>query len=249
MPFLRSGEYSIQVVARRLREKMQLWSEAHPYVWHHKGDKVLIQGDEEWFLAHAGVLSGTNMDVIMNGGHRAWCTLLDRKKAEIEDPQIMLVDSFCSAGMQRGKDLEDVAIAHYELIHDVDVERPAWVFFDELGIGCSPDFNRSKDGIVGEVKCPANPSIHMMSVMHGTGAETYKPQIQCEILCTNSSLNHFLSYDPRVKDPKLQLKLIIVERDNDYLDKMANNCIKFYEYLKSDTRPQAPSTDVIPTLF
>lgn len=209
----------------------------------------MIQGDEEWFLAHAGVLSGTSMDVIMNGGDRAWCTLLDRKKAEIEDPQIMLAESFCSAGMQRGKDLEDEAIAHYELVHDVDVERPAWVVHAELGIGCSPDFNRPGDRIVGEVKCPANPSIHMMTVLHGSGVETYRPQITCEIICTDASVAHFISYDPRVKDPKLQLKLVVVERDENYIDQMAEKCTKFYEYLKSDTRPQAPSHDAIPNLF
>jgi len=208
------------------------------------------QLSDEWFLAHVGVITGSKMDTIVNGGDRAWITLLNKMKAEIENPQLILEKGYQSAGMERGIILEHEAVDHYELIHNVDVERPAFVTHDALSfIGCSPDFWRPKEKIVGEVKCPSNPEIHMMTVVYGSGAETYKPQTHCEALCTGAELIHFVSYDPRVKDPSKQLKLIELEPDEGYIHRMVGKCEEFYEYLTTDTRPQARSDNEIPTFF
>jgi len=211
------------------------------------------QGSDEWQLAHAGILSGRHMDTIMKGGMRAWCTLLDRKKAEIEDPTILLNDEINAAAINHGNKYEDEAIDHYELIYDVDVERPSLMMHPEVKfLGCSPDFWLPKPKIVGEVKCPHNPANHMLNVVHGAGVMTYRPQIMLEVECTKAEEAHFVSYDPRNPDPAMQFIRICVERDDDYIDHMLTRCHEFWHYLTTDTRPQAPSyscNDGIPDIF
>lgn len=208
------------------------------------------QLSDEWFLAHVGMLTGSKMDTVVNGGDRAWITMLDKMKAEMENPQLVLEKGYSNAGMDRGLVLENDAIDFYEMVHNVDVERPAFVVCPTYQfIACSPDFNRDKDGIVGEVKCPANENIHMANVIYGTGVETYKPQIQTEILCTEATMAHFISYDPRVKDPSKRFHMIEVERDEDYIDFMLERCSMFYQYLTTDTRPDSRMEDSIPDFF
>lgn len=53
---------------------------------------------------------------------------------------------------ERGKGLEDEAIAFYEFMNDTQVERVGFVTDDDQRMGCSPDGLVSADGMV-EVKC------------------------------------------------------------------------------------------------
>lgn len=209
------------------------------------------QLSDEWFLAHVGMITGSKMATVVDGGAKAWTTMLDKMKAEVENPQLALDRGYQSRGMERGIILEEEAVDHYELINNVDVERPAFVVSPKLKfVGCSPDFHRPDVYIVGEVKCPENPNIHMMTVVHGSGTETYKPQIQTEIHCTSSDYCHFVSYDPRVKDPAKQLHVTVVEKHDAYISRMLERCEEFYNYLTTDTRPAARfADDSIPTIF
>ena len=72
----------------------------------------------------------------------------------------------------------------------------------------------------------------------------------CEMWVTQAELLHFVSYDPRYKDPSKQLIVIPIERDESYIAEMAEKCEKFWEYLKTDTRPQdIGGMDGIPEIF
>ena len=185
----------------------------------------------------------------MDGGDKAWCTLLDKKKAEIEDPKILIRPQVTAPSLDWGNKYEDIAIANYELIHDVDLERPNFVFHPTFeGVGASPDAYRSK--LIYEVKCPYNEEVHAMTVIYGTGTEDYKAQIQCEMWVCEADGAKFLSYDPRYKDPSKQLIEIEVERDEQYLELMEEKCTLFFNYLQSDTRPEGlVGIDQIPMLF
>lgn len=209
---------------------------------------------EEWQLAHANVITGRHMEVIMNGGMRAWCTALDRKKAEMEDPKLLLGESINSRSIDHGVEYEQEAIDHYELIYDVDVERDPYdlIVHPEIEyLACTPDFKYvGKERIVGEVKCPYNRDVHMMNVIHASGIESYKPQIMLEVACFKADWAHFISYDPRHPDPAMQFIRIIAEPDPDYIDKMLNRCHEFWHYLTTDTRPSMNQfCDDIPDLF
>jgi hypothetical protein len=128
------------------------------------------------------------------------------------------------------------------IVPEVSIIHPKYDYIAAL-----PDFVTGS--IIGEVKCPYNESIHAMTVIHGTGAESYKAQIQAEIWCAEANGADFVSYDPRYKDPAKQIIVIEVERDDNYIEQMEEKCAKFYEFLTTDTRPDIGFTTEIPSLF
>ena len=200
-------------------------------------------------IERLGRITGSIMSVIMEGGPKAWNTLLDQKKLEIDCPDQVIGEDVYSPALDWGNRHEPLAIANYELIHGVDVDQPKLpIIHPELPyVACLPDF--LEDEVVGEVKCPFNPEVHAMTVVYGTGAETYKPQVQCELWVTGKDLCHFVSYDPRYKDPDKQLIVIDVERDEEYIERMQEKCTKFYSLLKTDTRLDIGFASDIPKLF
>jgi hypothetical protein len=186
----------------------------------------------------------------MYGGNKAWITLLERKKMEIEQPDECLGGDVRAPSLDWGNKYESHAIAHYELMYNVDVVVPKESIVNPYldYVAVLPDFINGS--VVGEVKCPYNEEIHAMTVVHGTGTEDYKPQIQSEIWCTQKDGLHFLSYDPRYPDPFKRLVIIPVERDQKFIDEMAEKCEKFWNYLMTDTRPEdIGGMDEIPEFF
>jgi hypothetical protein len=203
--------------------------------------------------ARLGKITGSVMNTIMNGGMRAWCTLLDQKKRELEEPEAVMAEfkEINAPSLDWGNKYEPIAIANYELIYDVDVVVPeVSIIHPSIDfIASLPDF--ITDDVVGETKSPYDQNVHAMTVLHGMGVDTYKAQIQCEIACTEKDGCHFLSFDPRYPDPDKQLIVIEVERDEDYIEKMEEKCTEFWNYLQTDTRPECKiaGLNVIPELF
>lgn len=196
-----------------------------------------------------GKITGSIMSVIMYGGKKAWCTLLETKKLEIEQPDIAIGDDIHAPSLDWGNKYEPVAIANYELAHNVDVIVPKLsIIHPTIGyVAALPD--GLTDDAVQEVKCPYNESVHALTALYGTGADDYKPQIQTELWCTEKEVCHFISYDPRYKDPDKQLIVLEVERDEYFIEKMEKKCAEFYDYLITDTRPEVGFTTEIPSLF
>ena len=189
------------------------------------------------------------MSTIMDGGAKAWCTLLETKKLEIEQPDICIGADIHAPSLDWGNNYEPVAIANYEIENGVDVLVPEVSIIHPTieYVAVLPD--GITEMAVQEVKCPYNEEVHAMTVVHGVGSDTYKPQIQAEIWCTEKEVCHFISFDPRYKDPEKQLIVLEVPRDDRYLELMEEKCAKFYEYLITDTRPEIGFTTEIPNLF
>jgi len=196
-----------------------------------------------------GKITGSIMGTIMVGGPKAWCTLLETKKIELEQPDVAIGDEIYAPSLDWGNRYEPVAIANYEIENGIDVLVPkVSIVHPRIEyVAVLPD--GITDEAVQEVKCPFNEEIHAMTVIHGVGADTYKAQIQAEIWCTEKEVCHFISFDPRYKDPDKQLIVLEIERDNSYLEQMEEKCAKFYEYLTTDTRPEIGFTTDIPDLF
>lgn len=204
------------------------------------------QGDPGWFELHRGVITGSVIKTVMHGGRKAWNTLLDKKQAELEGADMINNIDHVPA-IKYGRELEPQAIAQYELIHNIDVERPVFIYHPDYDhIGCSPDFMHSD--LVGEIKCPYNKDNHQLTILYGKLANDYKPQIQLEIECSRKDGAHFLSYDPRYFDHTQRLFIMDIERDNDYIDNMLDKCHKFNQMLKAGDRFDDKPSD-IPKLF
>ena len=177
------------------------------------------QRTEEWFSARLGKVTASRVaDVLakIKSGESA-----SRKNYKMElvvqrltgKPQ----ESFTNAAMEWGTEQEPFARMAYEAHTGTFVKEEGFVDHPTIeGFGCSPD------GIVGEglieIKAP-NTANHIETVLENKAPSKYIPQMQCQMACTGAKWCDFVSFDPRVPED-LQLFVVRVERDQEYIDAM-----------------------------
>ena len=115
-------------------------------------------------------------------------------------------------------------------------------------IGGSPDGLVDEDGIL-EIKCPFSEAVHVANIRrilniskdsedeegytqktHGIPKEYYA-QVQGNLWVTGRQYCDFVSFNPRVNGP-YRLVICRVDRDDEYIDRLANCVLKFVEILK-----------------
>ena len=177
------------------------------------------QRTEEWFAARLGKVTASRVaDVLakIKSGESA-----SRKNYKMELVVQRLTnkvgESFTNAAMEWGTEQEPFARMAYEAHTGTFVKEEGFVDHPTIeGFGCSPD------GIVGEglieIKCP-NTATHIETVLENKVPSKYIPQMQCQMACTGAKWCDFVSFDPRVPED-LQLFVVRVERDQEYIDAM-----------------------------
>lgn len=177
------------------------------------------QRTEEWFSARLGKATASRVaDVLakIKSGESA-----SRKNYKMELVVQRLTgkagESFTNAAMEWGTEQEPFARMAYEAHTGTFVKEEGFVDHPTIeGFGCSPD------GIVGEglieIKCP-NTANHIETVLENKAPNKYIPQMQCQMACTGAKWCDFVSFDPRVPED-LQLLVVRVERDQEYIDSM-----------------------------
>jgi len=190
------------------------------------------QRTEEWHFARLGKVTASRVaDVLakIKTGESA-----SRKNYKMElvvqrltgQPQ----ESFTNAAMEWGTATEPQARMAYEAHTGLFVEEVGFIDHPTIeGFGCSPD------GVVGEIlhskhnsitpmtglieiKCP-NTATHIETVLENKAPSKYIPQMQCQMAVTGAKWCDFVSFDPRVPED-LQLLVVRVERDQEYIDSM-----------------------------
>jgi putative phage-type endonuclease len=177
------------------------------------------QRTEEWFAARLGKVTASRVaDVLakIKSGESA-----SRKNYKMELVVQRLTnkvgESFINAAMEWGTEQEPFARMAYEAHTGTFVKEDGFVDHPTIeGFGCSPD------GIVGEglieIKCP-NTANHIETVLENKAPSKYIPQMQCQMACTGAKWCDFVSFDPRLPED-LQLFVVRVERDQEYIDSM-----------------------------
>jgi putative phage-type endonuclease len=177
------------------------------------------QKTEEWFAARLGKVTASRVaDVLakIKSGESA-----SRKNYKMELVVQRLTnkvgESFTNAAMEWGTEQEPFARMAYEAHTGTFVKEEGFVDHPTIeGFGCSPD------GIVGEglieIKCP-NTATHIETVLENKAPSKYIPQMQCQMACTGAKWCDFVSFDPRLPED-LQLFVVRVERDQEYIDAM-----------------------------
>jgi putative phage-type endonuclease len=177
------------------------------------------QRTEEWFSARLGKVTASRVaDVLakIKSGESA-----SRKNYKMELVVQRLTnkqgESFTNAAMEWGTEQEPFARMAYEAHTGTFVKEEGFVDHPTIeGFGCSPD------GIVGEglieIKCP-NTANHIETVLENKAPSKYIPQMQCQMAVTGAKWCDFVSFDPRVPED-LQLFVVRVERDQEYIDAM-----------------------------
>ena len=141
------------------------------------------------------------------------------------------------------------AILEYENRKKAKVEyfgagNPKYIPYNEVAGG-------SPDGIVNgrillEVKCPFNSGNHikflMMTKQDQLKASNfdYYCQAQMNMLCTNTAIAHFVSYDPRAIEHRLRLAVLSVERDQDIISEIVKRIDAATEIVKNMLLNLAP---------
>lgn len=129
--------------------------------------------------------------------------------------------TYKNADMQRGNDLEPEAVAYFELITGLKVDRVGLCYENESKKhGCSPDGliglsedRRSTDEGL-EIKCPSL-KVHWDYVKKGVLPTEHFTQVQGCMKETGAERWHFLSYFPGIEHLH-----VIVERDETWIAKL-----------------------------
>jgi len=104
--------------------------------------------------------------------------------------------------MERGQELEEQAVAWYEMQHDVTVDRVGFCLLDDRRAGCSPDGLIGTDGGL-EIKCPSA-AVHVGHLLD-VDAGRYTLQIQGGLWITEREWWDFVSYHPTLPVASLRV--------------------------------------------
>jgi putative phage-type endonuclease len=183
------------------------------------------QRTEEWYAKRAGKITASSVDNVLDksttAGYRNYMIRLALERINGKP----FMDSYTSFAMQQGIEREPIARTMYEtvigeLVQEVDfIEHPIMTY-----TGCSPDGLVTDDGGV-EIKCPEH-SAHFRYLIGNECPPEYRPQVQMSLMVTKRKWWDFVSYNPDFPE-ELQLKVIRVLPDAEYIKAMQQACIEF----------------------
>ena len=178
---------------------------------------MIEQGSPEWLALRAGKVTASRVsDVMAKTTTAAYQNYMADLIAERLTGQ--KAESFTNAAMQWGVDKEPQARVEYEIKTGSLVEQVAFVEHPTIQMfGCSPDGYVGEDGLI-EIKCP-NTSTHIDYIRQDKAPAKYVNQMQCQMAVTGRKWCDFVSFDPRLPE-KLQLFIVRLERDDEYISKM-----------------------------
>ncbi len=193
----------------------------------------IIQGTVGWMRIRAGLPTASNFDRIMTAGADDW----DGGSKGAPKPSSQRhaymnhllaerilgrpVDGFQSQWMARGNEMEDRAIASYELDHDCETETIGFVTTDDGTVGCSPDrFIVGNDDLMVEAKAPS-PGIHVGYLRCATGAA------QSELWVCEKMAVDIVSYHPGMPDAVFR-----VTRNQIFIDELTAQVRSFSRELE-----------------
>jgi hypothetical protein len=175
----------------------------------------LIQGSPEWRLARSGKATGSRIaDVVAKVKSGDWGASRKNYRAELVVERLTGIptEGYVSKEMQWGTDREPEARRLYSFLTDAAVVQVGFVPHPRIAMtGCSPDGLVGDKGLV-QFKCP-NTAQHLDVWDTGKIADIYIKQMTWEMICTERDWCDFVSYDPRVLVPEMQLYVQRVPRD------------------------------------
>lgn len=183
----------------------------------HSTEHNVEQGTDEWFELRLGRLTSSHAAKMLatkaSSGEAAERRnlrvkmVLERLTGKIEQ------DAWTSRPMQRGTEMEPLAIAAYEAMTGSMVERIGFLAMDDARAGASPDgivgeIGPESNGGVVEVKCPLA-ATHLGYLKSGEIPGNYMAQILHLLWVTGAEFVDWMSYHPDFPET-LQTKLIRV---------------------------------------
>lgn len=181
----------------------------------------LEQGTPEWLKLRKTKITATDASTIM--GVNPWKTKEQLYKEKLSDEN----NTFTNEAMERGIELEPIARELFEI--KTGIEMTPQIFVKDWAMA-------SLDGIsfcgqyVLEIKCPG-PRDHAIAVA-GNIPDHYYPQLQHQMYVTNVQLAYYFSFDGA------DGVIVKVKRNEEYIEKMIEEELKFYQCLINKTPPE-----------
>lgn len=130
--------------------------------------------------------------------------------------------------MERGTELESEAREAYEFISGNDVIETGFILHESFRMGCSPDGLITDQGGL-EIKVPAPKTMVSYLRDNQAGVKKYWQQIQGCMWISQREWWDFFAYHPEM--PHV---LVRVERDDEYIAKLADEVIKAVIVIKTE---------------
>ncbi|HMT18535.1 MAG TPA: YqaJ viral recombinase family protein [Candidatus Saccharibacteria bacterium] len=179
----------------------------------------LEQGSLEWKLARLGIPTGSEFKNVLakNKGNTEASTRRNyRAQLVIERLTGQEVERYKSKAMEWGNDTEDLAALTYSLRTGNKVRKCGFFKHKKIDAGVSPDrIIIDKNGCV-EIKCYEIAN-HIQALRNNAMPKEHYPQVQAEILFTDSDFCDFVSYAPELP-PNAQIFIQRIERDDDFIN-------------------------------
>lgn len=167
------------------------------------------QRSDEWFALRAGRLTASMASKLVTPTgkpsiqYKGEIARIIAEQRGLQEPEFITPTFW----MERGVDLEDEALAWFEVETDLDVDPVGFVTSDDDLIGASPDGIINEDGcnIPLELKVP-KPSTHIKYLLEGELPKDYIGQVHFQMALCEAPYAYFASYCPDM--PPLILKVM-----------------------------------------
>jgi len=181
----------------------------------------------EWFAARLGKVTASRVADILATIKSGESASRRNYKVQIVTERLTQIktETYMNQAMQDGIDREPTAREIYEHLKNVKVIETGFVNHHTIEMaGASPDGLVGDDGII-EIKCPIE-TTHTTNLLEKKLPSKYKPQVQFQLACTQRKWCDFISYNPNF-EPRLQLSVVRVERDDEYIEHIEFEILKF----------------------
>lgn len=190
-----------------------------------------MQGTDEWKLAKCGWVGASRVaDIIAKtktGPSASRAKYMGQLIAERLTGKPM--ETYQSAAMERGIELEAEARSLYELKTKSDVVETSFLRHPRIVYaGCSPDGLVGDDGLI-EIKSPLTHN-HVETLLGQSIDGRYITQMQWQMATTGRAWCDYCSYDPTVP-AKMQLFVKRVTRDTDTIAELESAVRQFLSEL------------------
>lgn len=193
------------------------------------------QGSEAWLALRIGIPTASMFGKIVTTkkaelsaqAHNYALRLVAERL--LNTPATLFGGDFSGPWMERGRELEPMAVKQYEFEHDVQTVPVAFITTDDGRLGCSPDrLVVSKQRIGLEIKSPS-PQVHLGYLLDGLD-DDHKPQIQGQLLVGELDRVDLYSYNPAMPPALIQ-----TVRDEPYAAKLQAALLRFADILDDMT--------------
>ena len=195
------------------------------------------QGSDGWLRARLGVPTASCFKAILtppkSKGGEAKTRLTYLRELAGERLTGLPGSTFTNEDMERGTEMEPAARALYVLHTDNTVVEVGFCFDDELRAGASPDGFVGEDGTI-EIKTK-KPALQLAVLDEDEVPSEHIAQIQGGLWITGRKWCDFVSYWPG-----LPLFIKRVERDEEYITRLAEAVATFNEELDQKVQKYQP---------